>query len=67
MTQYDKIKKQLNLLSRYDTASPQFIELTTWCSNQITWAFKFKHISEEQLTELCDLMINIQEGTYGLC
>lgn len=66
MRQYDKIKKQLDLLKRYDQDSPQFIQLSTWCSNQITWAFKFKHIDEEQLNELCDIMISIQEGSYGM-
>ena len=61
---YQKISKQIDYLERINLDSSTGIELSTWCSNQITWAYKWKKITKEQMEELCKRMINIFEGKY---
>ena len=61
---YQKISKKIDYLEHIDLESPMGIELSDWCSNQITWAYKWKKITSEQMEELCHRMINIFEGNY---
>ena len=64
MTQYEKIKKQMNHLYRLDSDSVQFMNISRWCSDRITWAYKFKKITYEEMSELTTSMVNILEGRY---
>ena len=63
MTQYQKIKKQIDRLERVDLESSTGIELSTWCSDQITWAYKWKKITHAEMEELCGRMIDIFGGS----
>lgn len=62
MTQYQKISKQIDYLERIDTESSSGIELSRWCADQITWAYKWKKITYEQMSELCVRMIQLFGG-----
>lgn len=64
MTQFDKIKKQMSHLYRLDRDSVQFTAISSWCSDRITWAYKFKKITYEEMSELTTAMVNILEGRY---
>lgn len=44
MTQYQKISKKIDYLEKIDFESPIGIETSRWCSNQITWAYKWKKL-----------------------
>ena len=59
---FDRISKRIDALQRLDLESPQGITLSQWCSDRITWAYKWKHITKEQMSQLCDRMIEIFEG-----
>ena len=62
MTQYQKISKRIDYLERIDLESSTGIETSRWCSDQITWAYKWKKITKAEMEELCERMINIFEG-----
>jgi len=57
MTDYkiDELKDSLNRLENFKpTRHP--IE---WCTARIDWLWKFRHITEEEMAELCDQAIRI--------
>lgn len=47
------------MLQRTDLESPQGIQLSMLISDRIAWATKFKKITPEQISDLCDKMIEI--------
>lgn len=63
-TQYEKIKGWMNQLYRLDPDSVQFTNISQLCADRITWAYKFKKITESQKDELCEEMIRILKGEY---
>lgn len=62
MTQYQKISKKIDYLEKIDLESPTGIEISRWCSDQITWACKWKKITHAEMEELCRRMIDIFGG-----
>ena len=60
--QFVKISKQIDYLERLDLDSPTAIQISTWCSDQITWANKWHKISESELEILCNRMIELFGG-----
>lgn len=64
MSQYEKIKEQMRYLYRLDRESPSFQSISRWCSDRITWAYKFKHLNYEQMAELTTEMTKIFKGDY---
>lgn len=64
MTQYEKIKQQITYLRHLDNDSVQFMTITQWCSDRITWAYKFKKITYEEMSELTASMVDILESRY---
>lgn len=57
--QYDKINRWIEMLYKTDLESPQGIQLAMLISDRIAWATKFKKITPEQTSKLCDKMIEI--------
>lgn len=64
MSQYEKIKEQMKYLYRLDRESTSFQSISRWCSDRITWAYKFKHLTYEQMIELTTEMTRIFKGDY---
>lgn len=56
---YDEIDKALRSYENYKPYHDKKIE---WISNRITWCWKWRKITKEQMEELCDRVINILEG-----
>ena len=64
MTLYQKINNKIDYLERVDLESPTGQELSRWCSDHITWGYKWRKLTEEEMTELTARMINLFEGNY---
>ena len=64
MTLYQKINSKIDYLERIDLESPTGLELSRWCSDRITWGYKWKKLTEEEMMELTGRMINLFEGDY---
>ena len=62
MTQDQKISRKIDYLERIGLESPTGIEISRWCSDQITWAYKWKKITHAEMKELCGRMIDIFRG-----
>lgn len=62
MTQYQKISKKIDYLEKIDLESSTGIETSRECSDQITWAYKWKKITKAEMEELCGRMIDIFGG-----
>ena len=56
---YDEIDKALR---SYEDCKPYHDKKIEWISNRITWCWKWRKITKEQMEELCDRVINILEG-----
>ena len=56
---YDEIDKALR---SYEDYKPYHDKKIEWISNRITWCWKWRKITKEQMDELCDRVINILEG-----
>lgn len=56
---YDEIDKALR---SYEDYKPYHDKKIEWISNRITWCWKWRKITKEQMEELCDRVINILEG-----
>lgn len=56
-TEYEKISETLERLElcKYP------IHSSDWCADRITWAWKFRKITEDQKNELVDRTIKVQE------
>ena len=62
MTQYLKISKRIDYLEKIDIESPTGIQLSKWCSDQISWAYRWKKLTYSEMEELCRRMILIFGG-----
>lgn len=51
-TEYEKINEALERLENYKHP----IHSAEWCSNRISWAWKFRKITREQMEELANRM-----------
>ena len=56
---YDEIDKALFSYENYKPCHPRKIE---WISDRISWCWKWRKITKEQMEELCDRVIKILEG-----
>ena len=55
---YDEIDKALQSYENYRPYHQHKIE---WISDRISWCWKWKKITKEQMEELCDRMIIVLE------
>ena len=55
---YEEINKALQ---SYETFKPYHIKSIDWICNRITWCWKWKKITKEQMEELCDRVTKIME------
>ena len=56
---YSEIDKALQSYENYKPYHPHKIE---WISDRISWCWKWKKITKEQMEELCDRLIAVLEG-----
>ena len=56
---YNEIDKALFSYENYRPYHPRKIE---WISDRISWCWKWRKITKEQMEELCDRVIKILEG-----
>lgn len=63
-SQYEKIKEQMRYLYKMDRESTSFQCISRWCSDRITWAYKFKYLTYEQMVELTTEMTKLFKGEY---
>ena len=56
---YDEIDKALQSYEGYKSYHTRNIE---WISNRISWCWKWRKITREQMEELCDRVIKVLEG-----
>lgn len=63
-TEYEKISRMIDRVYRLDRHSYNFTTDSMWCTDRITWAWKFKKITELQKDELVDRMIEIFDTNY---
>lgn len=55
---YNEIDKALYT---YENFKPYHAKSIEWISDRISWCWKWKKISEDQMEELCERVINILE------
>ena len=53
---YDEIDKALRPYEEYKPYTPKKIE---WISDRISWCWKWKKITKEQMEELCDRVVAV--------
>ena len=56
---YSEIDKALHSYENYKPYHQHKIE---WISDRISWCWKWRKITKEQMEELCDRMIKVLEG-----
>lgn len=56
---YSEIDKALQSYENYKPYRTRNIE---WISNRISWCWKWRKITREQMEELCDRVIKVLEG-----
>ena len=56
---YDEIDKALQ---SYEDYKPYHTRNIEWISNRISWCWKWRKITREQMEELCDRVIKVLEG-----
>ena len=56
---YSEIDKALQSYENYKHYHTRNIE---WISNRISWCWKWRKITREQMEELCDRVIKVLEG-----
>lgn len=56
-TEYEKISEVLDRLELCKYS----LQDSYWCANRISWAWKFRKITEDQKNELVDRTIKVQE------
>lgn len=56
---YDEIDKALQ---SYEAYKPYHTRNIEWISNRISWCWKWRKITREQMEELCDRVIKVLEG-----
>lgn len=55
---YSEIDKALQ---SYENYKPYHIRNIEWISNRISWCWKWRKITKEQMEELCDRTIKVLE------
>lgn len=60
-----KYRLLLETIEAMECNKPTLVDIH-WCSNEITWLWKWKWITEEELSSLCQRMINIMEMQNSL-
>lgn len=55
---YNEIDKALQSYENYKPYHTRNIE---WISNRISWCWKWRKITKEQMEELCDIAIKVLE------
>lgn len=55
---YSEIDKALQ---SYETYKPYHTRNIDWITNRISWCWKWKKITKEQMEELCDRTIKVLE------
>lgn len=58
---YNQIDKAIVSYEEYKSYKQYKIE---WISDRICWCWKFKHITEEQMENLCNRVCNILENGF---
>lgn len=61
--EYQKIKSRIDAIK---IGSMRFMEDAGWCTDRISWAYKFKKITEQQMEELCERMVELFEMDRSL-
>jgi hypothetical protein len=56
---YNEIDKALQ---SYENCKPYHTHTIEWIADRISWCWKWRKITEEQMHELCDRVVNILEG-----
>ena len=56
---YSEIDKALQ---SYEDYKPYHTRNIEWISNRISWCWKWRKITREQMEELCDRVIKVLEG-----
>jgi hypothetical protein len=56
---YNEIAKALQ---SYENYKPYHTKNIEWISNRISWCWKWRKITEEQMEELCDRVIKVLKG-----
>lgn len=56
---YSEIDKALQ---SYENYKPYHTRNIGWISNRISWCWKWRKITREQMEELCDRVIKVLEG-----
>ena len=56
---YDEIDKALQ---SYENNKPYHTHNIEWISNRISWCWKWRKITKEQMEKLCDRVIKVLEG-----
>ena len=56
---YSEIDKALQ---SYENCKPYHTRNIEWISNRISWCWKWRKITKEQMEELCDRVIKVLEG-----
>ena len=56
---YSEIDKALQ---SYENYKPYHTHNIEWISNRISWCWKWRKITREQMEELCDRVIKVLEG-----
>lgn len=56
---YDEIDEALQF---YEDYKPYYTHKIEWISDRISWCWKWKKITKEQMEELCDRVVKVLEG-----
>ena len=56
---YSEIDKALQ---SYENYKPYHTHNIEWISNRISWCWKWRKITKEQMEKLCDRVIKVLEG-----
>lgn len=55
-----RYKLLIDSIEKYEAGKPCNISFH-WCSNTITWLWKWRKITEDEMKSLCNRMINVME------
>lgn len=50
-----------NAIKSYEECKPSHEFKIEWICDRIAWCWKFRHITEEQMEELCDRIIEVMD------
>ncbi len=52
-------------LLSYETFKPYHPLSIDWICDRIDWCWKFRHITEQQMNELCDRIVAVMDGEFA--